>query len=78
MIYFDNLYNKVLKNPVVNHGTTELSIITGFSSPGMVEHHFLDLKKYSININLIIGFGKIGHSNHRMFKILMENKYPKR
>ena len=73
MIYTDNLYDHVLSKPIKDDGLNSLSIITGYSSPGMVQHHFDEIKNPAFRINLIIGMGTAGLINHNYYKNLMEN-----
>jgi len=73
MIYTDNLYDHVLSKPIKEDGLNSLSIITGYSSPGMVKQHFDKINNPAFRINVIIGMGTAGLINHNYYKNLMEN-----
>ena len=77
MIFTKNLYDSILSNPVSENGFNNLSIITGYSSPGMVKQHFDKINDPSFKINIIIGMGIGGSINHNYYKNLMKS-YPER
>jgi hypothetical protein len=73
MIYTENLYDHVLSKPIEEDGLNSLSIITGYSSPGMVQQHFNKINNPAFRINVIIGMGTAGLINHNYYKNIMEN-----
>lgn len=73
----DNMFNRVLIDPALTKQADTLNIITGYSSPSMVSHHFENIKKKQLRVqlNLIIGmtpFDGVTFRDHMAYKQMME------
>jgi len=68
----ENLYNRVLIQPISEHKVDTLNIISGYASPSMVDRHFNELSNlnHRVSVNLIIGMTHsdgIPQSRHQAF-----------
>ena len=74
-----DFYNKVLIQPCVE-GADDLKIISGYATSAMAFHHFEELKKNNLklNISLLVGMCSsdgMSLSNHRGFQNILESEY---
>lgn len=50
-----NLYQEILKEPVVQEGCDELFVVSGYASATFVRRHLEELSNSNLKVNLIIG-----------------------
>jgi hypothetical protein len=75
-MYFENLYDEVLLNPLHNSELNKLLIVSGYATSAMSFHYLNDLRQQSknIEIQLIVGMALkdgLTSSNHNGFKKLV-------
>tara|TARA_Y100001970_G_scaffold266263_1_gene354716 strand:- start:123 stop:1097 length:975 start_codon:yes stop_codon:yes gene_type:complete len=56
MLISKNIYQNAMLNPHTQNGKSDLTVITGYSSPAMVERHYGDTDG-NIKLRLLIGMG---------------------
>lgn len=56
-MYFNNLYNEILLNPLQNPKLNKLLVVSGYATAAMSFHYLNDLRQKSknIEIQLIVG-----------------------
>jgi len=80
-MYFNDLYNKILIEPLLNNDYNRLIIISGYATAAMAFHYLNDLKNNhskNIEIDLIVGMTSkdgITASNHIGFKKLVNDDF---
>ena len=75
-MYFNNLYNEILLNPLQNPELNKLLVVSGYATAAMSFHYLNDLRQKSknIEIQLIVGMALkdgLTSSNHNGFKKLV-------
>jgi len=75
-MYFNNLYNEILLNPLQNPELNKLLVVSGYATAAMSFHYLNDLRQKSknIEIQLIVGMALkdgLTLSNHNGFKKLV-------
>lgn len=80
-MYFENLYNEILLNPLGDHDVNRLLIVSGYATSAMAFHYLNDLrqKSKSIDVQLIVGMASkdgLTVSNHNGFKKLVNDEFP--
>jgi hypothetical protein len=75
-MYFNNLYNEILLNPLKNPELNKLLVVSGYATAAMSFHYLNDLRQKSknIEIQLIVGMALkdgLTSSNHNGFKKLV-------
>ena len=80
-MYFNDLYNKILIEPLLSSDYNRLIIISGYATAAMAFHHLNDLKNNhskDVEIDLIVGMTPkdgITASNHIGFKKLVNDDF---
>ena len=75
-MYRENLYNKVLLDPLKNFRVNELYIVSGYASATFAKRHLIDTKKSNPRINLIIGMP--GKKNDHIAFVELHNQFADR
>ena len=75
-MYRENLYNKVLLDPLKNFRVNELYIVSGYASATFAKRHLIDTKKSNPRINLIIGMP--GKKNDHIAFVELHNQFSDR
>lgn len=80
MLILNNLFKKILLDPVTDQGANELYVVSGYATAAMVFRHMLHAQKQNLNIrlNLLVGMcpnDGISNSNHFGFKKLVEDDF---
>lgn len=78
MLIFDNLYQDALVAPFKNENVSDLTVVTGFSNPSMVDRHFSDLEENRFNLKLLVGMGTTTQEQHQFYRRLMTHRYVQR
>lgn len=78
MLIFDNLYQDALVAPFNNENVSDLTVVTGFSNPSMVDRHFTDLEENRFHLKLLVGMGSTTQEQHQFYRRLMTSRYVQR
>jgi len=79
-MYFENLYNKILLEPLQSSELNKLLIVSGYATAAMSFHYLNDLRQEekNIEIQLIVGMALkdgLTSSNHNGFKKLVSDEF---
>ncbi len=76
MFLSNDLYKKVLIDPILKRGKKNLTVVAGFGYPAMAYHHLKELEETNFNLKLVIGMGVKKRDQQGFVKI--ENNFKDR